>query len=368
MKRTVWLICTLLLLFALTGCETSQSGEVGVSIAYGAAAAFAFLLLLGYICFVKCKDRWFVILFSSVLIVNTGYLLLSCAQSLEAALMANRLAYLGSVFLPMSMLMITLNITGVAHSRKLTVSLLCAAGIVFLIAASPGYLDIYYKEVSLTVVDGVSVLKKVYGPWHFIYAVYLVGYFASLVSVVIWASVKKKIDTSVHAAVLAIAVFVNLGVWFVEQLIKFKFEYLAISYIISELFLLCLHPVIDQHKRLKEQHKMLEEQLTNLEKELEVKSAPKPAAKKAEPCVSFENDTERCEYYVKGMSELTATEQAIFDAYLERKTTKEVMEEMNIKENTIKYHNKNIYKKLGVSTRNELLHVYKLAQEAGMIK
>ncbi len=275
--------------------------------------------------------------------------------------MANRLAYLGSVFLPFSMLMITLNVTGVEHKKRLSIWLLALAGAVFLIAASQGYFDIYYKEVSLTVVNGASTLKKVYGPWHFIYAVYLVGYFVSLVCVVIWASVKNKMDTSAQAAVLAIAVFVNLGVWFVEQLVKFSFEYLAISYIISELFLLGLHPVVDQNRRLKEL-------LASLEKTHEAKSAFRHETKKQSSVPSFENDAERCEYYIAGMSDLTVTECSIFEAYLERKTTKEVMEELDIKENTLKYHNKNIYQKLGVRSRNELLEVWRLIQKADMMK
>ncbi len=79
MKRIFTLIGALLLLLVLSGCEAAKCSVAGVSIVYAAAAAFAFLLLLGYICFIKRKDRWFIILFSSVLVVNTGYLLLSCA-------------------------------------------------------------------------------------------------------------------------------------------------------------------------------------------------------------------------------------------------------------------------------------------------
>ena len=33
---------------------------------------------------------------------------------------------------------------------------------------------------------------------------------------------------------------------------------------------------------------------------------------------------------------------------------------LNIKENTLKFHNKNLYHKLGVSSRKELLEIYKL--------
>ena len=47
----------------------------------------------------------------------------------------------------------------------------------------------------------------------------------------------------------------------------------------------------------------------------------------------------------------------IFDLYLDGNGTKDVLAKMNIKENTLKYHNKNIYGKLGVSSRKQLLEI-----------
>ena len=35
------------------------------------------------------------------------------------------------------------------------------------------------------------------------------------------------------------------------------------------------------------------------------------------------------------------------------------MAELNIKENTLKFHNKNLYSKLGVSSRKQLLEIYR---------
>jgi DNA-binding CsgD family transcriptional regulator len=60
-----------------------------------------------------------------------------------------------------------------------------------------------------------------------------------------------------------------------------------------------------------------------------------------------------------GIQSLTPTEKAIFEAYIARLTTKEIMKNLNIKESTLKYHNRNIYGKLGVSSRKELLEIHK---------
>ncbi len=62
------------------------------------------------------------------------------------------------------------------------------------------------------------------------------------------------------------------------------------------------------------------------------------------------------EYFVTGIQRLTATEKNVFNLYLDGKSAAEIMETMSIKQSTLKYHNKNIYDKLGVSGKKQLLH------------
>lgn len=62
------------------------------------------------------------------------------------------------------------------------------------------------------------------------------------------------------------------------------------------------------------------------------------------------------DFFLMGLRQLTPTEKAIFDLYLDGKTAAEIMEIMNIKQTTLKYHNRNIYSKLGVSSKKQLLN------------
>ena len=334
----------------LTECHGIGENAASLSIIYGAVAFLALLLLIGCHIVVRKNRRWFIILFSSVLVVNTGYTFLSMSTNLKMALSANRIAYLGSVFLPLSMLMIILKVTNTKCRKWLSASLFILAVVVFLIAASPGILPIYYKEVSFKIVDGVSTLVKVYGPLHPLYLLYLLGYFAAMVTVIIRASVKKTIESATHAIILAIAVFVNIGVWFIEQLSDIDFEFLSVSYIISELFLLGVHLVIKENQRLRELVLQKEETL-RATRDLE----------KNQRNVSV--SAEAMEDFAKGVETLTPTERAIFEAYLLGMSTKDIMADMNIKENTLKFHNKNIYGKLGVSSRKQLIEVHRAMKE-----
>jgi DNA-binding CsgD family transcriptional regulator len=348
----------LLIVLLLSGCESASEKAASLSVIYGAAAALSLLLLIGAIFAVRKKRDWFILLFSSVLVVNIGYTFLSVSSCLEAALWANRVSYLGSVFLPLSMLMSILEVTKTKRPNWLSGALFGLSVLVFFIAASPGVLDIYYKDVSFQIVDGVSTLVKVYGPLHPLYLIYLLGYFAAMVTVIIRAQIKKAIDTPAHAVILAVAVLVNIGVWFIEQITVIQFEMLSVSYIISESFLLGVHLVMNENQRLRNivkqvestQHYM-ETPKTELESILETPLDAEAIA------------PERLECFMNGLKQLTPTEREVFDAYIARATTKEVMAKLNIKESTLKYHNRNIYGKLGVSSRKELLELCKRVKD-----
>lgn len=335
-----------LLTLTLSGCDVVGSKTASLSIIYGAAAVLSLLLLIGCICLVQKKKPWFYLLFSSVLVVNIGYTFLSVSTGLQMALWANRISYLGSVFLPFAMLMIILNITNNKVKRWVPISLLGLASVVFLIAASPGILPIYYKEVSFQIVDGASSLVKVYGLLHPLYMIYLLGYFTAMVAVIIRASVRKTIDSTTHAVIIAIAVLVNIGVWFIEQISSIDFEFLSVSYIISELFLLGVHLVMNENQRLRELIKQKEEALQSTA----VTEAPPKAGTVT---------AEAIEIFAHGVKTLTPQERLIYEAYRTGTPTKEILCALNIKENTLKFHNKNIYGKLGVSSRKQLLEIYR---------
>ena len=335
----------LLLAFLLTGCNSIGDKAAGVSAVYGVTAAVSLLVLVAYCVAGKNRDGWYLLLFASVLVVNSGYLALSVSKDLEGALLANRLAYLGSVFLPLAMWMIIIRTTHIRCPKWLPGVLIGLAVVVFLIAASPGYLPIYYREVGFERIDGVSRLVKVYGPLHIVYLFYLLGYFTAMVAAIIHGTLKDKVDSLAHSSILAVAVFVNIGVWLIEQLVRIDFEILSVSYIISELFLLGLKVLIAETQRQTE------------------KPVPEPAV----PPLTEEAKQEMA-LFCEGLSRLTPKEKALCDCYVEGMTTDAIMAKPNIKENTLKFHSKNLYGKLGVRSRKQLKALHGMASAQGLLK
>jgi len=345
-KALQFLLICIVPLLLLSGFSFIGDKTTSISIIYLVTTILSFGMFLGYLSFIKKKEKWFIILFFSVFIVNLGYLLLSVSPTLSVALQANRLSYLGSVFLPLSMIMIIMNLSTLNYKKWVPFVLAGVSVAVFLIAATPGYSNIYYKSVSLANSGGASILVKEYGPWHSIYLFYLLGSFSAMSLVTFHAVIKGKIDSIPKAIILIISVLVNICVWLLEQLVKIDFEFLSVSYIISELFLLTVYMMIEHQEVI----------IASLQARIASTSEKSKSATVKKDSPEF---IEQCNFIIEQLPHLTVSEKAIYDCYLKGMSTKEVMQEMNIAENTLKFHNKNIYSKLGVSSRKQLLEYAK---------
>ncbi len=337
-------------IFLLSGCGVVGNEDISLSIIYAICSVLSLLILSAYCCLQKKRNKWYLTMFVSVLVVNIGYFALSCSTSLTQALIANGISYLGSVFLPMAMFMIILNVTNLSYKKWLPWVLFVVGVIVFLIASSPGYSTVYYKDVTFEMVDGIGTLKKVYGPLHILYLFYLLLYFGCMISAIVQSFVKKTADSLVHSVIVALAVFVNLAVWFLEQFMNNRFEFLSVSYIISELFLLGLTIAMHEHQKLKE--------MVRVKQLVDTVDSPQHIQSSLVVTDVLPYDMEAIELFVSGYQQLTKTEKSVFNGYVNRLTTKEVMTTLNITENTLKFHNKNLYGKLGVSSRKQLMLLY----------
>ena len=353
------------LIFTLTTCGSSNEKSSDFTIIYVITTIASLLLLIGYSCLIKKKDLWFCLLFSAVFIVNFGYLSLAISKTLEEALLANRIAYLGSVFLPLTMLMIIMNICKIKSNKIFSGLLFCISVIVFIFAASPGYSNIYYKKVSFKIEHGVSILEKEYGSWHKIYLFYLLIYFGLIILTIAYAIKTKKIHSGIQAGIIAAAVFVNISVWGLEQVIKLNFELLSITYIISELFLLCFNLLFQENKVLSF-NELNNNSITDTTqpKDKDFNEVSETNTNKDGICVdkNCPNNTKKKEfisneqqYFESQLKFLTPKELEIYEFYINGYKPKDIILQLNITENTLKYHNKNIYSKLGINSRKQLL-------------
>lgn len=75
-------------------------------------------------------------------------------------------------------------------------------------------------------------------------------------------------------------------------------------------------------------------------------------------------DPDSYQMFIDNLTTLTPKEEDIFNLYVQGCSTKDIISQLGITENTLKYHNKNIYSKLGVKNRKELLQYIELMRNA----
>ena len=309
-------------------------------ITYAIMAIIALILLVGYFAFVRKKEPWLLLLYICVAIVNVGYFLLSISRTVEFAIFANDVAYLGSVFLSMSMLLTIVHLCGFEVKKGHVITLSLIGIIMFLIVATVGILPWYYKEVELIFVDGTSKLKKVYGALHPLYLIYLVSYFSAMVACIVRSIRKRMIASQRHATLLAVIVFGNIAVWFVEKFVPWDFEFLSLSYIFSEIVLLGIYWMMQDYVHKKDIPKF-----TQAEKErLGVDIATMPMDVKIGKVLLF----------VRNGEHILPREREILELILDNHKRKEIADKLCLSENTIKTYTRTLYSKLGVSSREQL--------------
>ena len=291
------------------------------------------------------------LLFVSVFVCNLGHFLVSVAPNLSFALFGNGIAYLGQVFLPLLLLKMILNLCNLNFKKWFLPALSLISVAVLFVTLTPGFLPCYYKNVSIVVVDGVTKLVRDYGPLHLLYYVYLLSYFAIMLFVIIHSTAKKKITSTLHTAFLLSAVLCNIVIWLTERFLPRGFEFLTVSYVISELFILLLYGILQEYGIRGENGSVI---IANTSKKAEEYLSG--AIQSDEDNVSIFSETEinsimSCEKIV-GL--ITEREKEVLIKLLVNKQRKEIAEELFVTESTIKKHTGSIFAKFNVSNRFEL--------------
>ncbi|MGN1011098.1 MAG: response regulator transcription factor, partial [Clostridia bacterium] len=157
-----------------------------------------------------------------------------------------------------------------------------------------------------------------------------------------------------HAAIIAVLVLENILVWLVEQLIHLHFEFLSVSYLVSELFLLFLYNMMQDYELIGNKEAGRREESVSFSGE-PVSSLCLAGDDLCEDPGFFPGESiSRILEENPRVDTLTAREKEVLVLLLENKRRKEIADELHISENTVKKHTSHVFAKLNVSSRKEL--------------
>ena len=302
-------------------------------------------LLIAYSVIVKNKEFWLTMLHVCVSVVNLGYLIMSLANTVEFAVFGNDVAYLGSVFLSMCMFLTIVRLCGFEIKKSHVITCVSLGAVMFAVIASSPMLPLYYKSVDIEMIDGAAKLVKEYGVLHPVYLFYLLGYFASMIGTIIHSVRKKKLGKPKLAVFIAAIVCGNLVIWLFEKMVRWEYEFLSVTYIISEFLLLSVYWMLQDYV-----HK---------------NDIPKHVTHGEKVSVIFMDSRERAEkikQIIASLPEgatLTARQVDILEGILEGKSRKEMAADLHLSENTVKMHTTSLFKILKVTSREEIIALIK---------
>ena len=315
-----------------------------MAIAYSAIAVLSALLLIGYILWEKKKEKHFTWLFASVAVANFGYFLQAIANTLTGAMWANRISYLGSAYLILLMLYIVMDTCQVERKKWMTNVLFGISTAAFALAASGDLFGLYYRSVSIEEINGMTRLVKDYGPLHIVYTIYLLSYIVLMVAVIWYARKKQRLTSPKYTMLLFVAVLLNIGVWAVEQAIDIDFEFLSVSYIVTEVILLLIYGMLRDYGIMQPGGTVVSVQmLTQLNSQRITPGALPPGME------------DLFQTFAEKVKTLSSAERRILNYYIEGYEAADIPDLAFISIHTVKKHNHSIYQKLDVSSRDELM-------------
>ncbi len=328
-----------------------------LSIVYGVVALLSMLLFIFYFLFDKKKNHLFLALFGCVTASNCGYFLLSICSSLAVAKLANGLSYFGGAFSLLVMLFIIYDVCQLQKKKWLSGIFIGISVAFFLLAASGDWLGLYYRSVSLEVVNGTTHLIKEYGPLHSLYALYLAGYVLIMLLCIAYAAKTKRLSSPKYTTFLLITVLLNVGVWLVEQTINEEFEFLSVSYVVTAVLLLLIYNMLCDYGIIRPGVGVLSVQMLTQMNTRQINTGMLPP-----------DMEEMFRSFAEKAKTLSLAERRILNYYIDGYDIADIPDLAFISIHTVKKHNRSIYQKLEIASRDELMLYIELFRCCGRLE
>ena len=209
-------------------------------IAYYLASTILTIIAFGIIIlFFDNKKRvnfYFMILLAIMCLANYGYLSIALSDSIEEALIANELCYLGGCFGPPIILCL---ITIVCNFDIKPIFRNIAFGysfIVYGLILTTKYTKIYYQDTWLSEFMGTSIIGQTNGWAYNLFYVILYGYIMIQVGLIVYTLVTKRSVSRKSLWIMLTLEIINIGSFIVGRLIHSNFEVMPFLYVVDSIF------------------------------------------------------------------------------------------------------------------------------------
>ena len=183
-------------------------------------------------------NKNFLLLYVTTLISNFGYSLLVFTTTLEAALIGNVFSYFGSICTIFFMFYVIIEMCGKKMPLPLGFLLFGYSIAVTVMVATTEMNHFFYKEVALSKLYGLTIIKTKNGPGMFLYLAYLaIINISAIIIILVTLLQRKKASKRVLFSLLGMIVFGTLA-YVIPVSFGVKFNLMPFTYIILQTYFL----------------------------------------------------------------------------------------------------------------------------------
>jgi len=191
------------------------------------------LLILIFIFEPKKTNYYFMILQIMFALTNGAYLAIAVATSLEEAVLANKISYLGGCFMPPIILFLICAICNYTIRPWLRCIIYIYSSIVYFSVLTIGYSDIYYDRIYLDKFMDATVLGHTYGPAHKLFYIILYGYLITQIVLLVYSLVKRRVVSKYTLGALLIMEAVTISSFIIGRMVNPNIEIMPLVYVLD---------------------------------------------------------------------------------------------------------------------------------------
>lgn len=208
---------------------------------YNVLFAISIIMALTYVVMWRKRfSAYFTLIFLLIPITIRGYISQSNALSLEEAIAGIKLSYQGASFLLLFMMLAIFDLCNLNLSKPIKVSFFFLTVLVYLPVLTIGSKPLFYKNISLNIVDGHTEIIKEYGPFHTVFYIFLATNLIITVASIVYSLLKKKEVSKKNLYVLLFCEISAILMYVNQHIFHPKVDFSPLSYLISGMLLLII--------------------------------------------------------------------------------------------------------------------------------
>lgn len=190
---------------------------------------------------IRKSNYYYIVMIMLMMVSNAGYLATALSTNVEEIILANKISYIGSCFVPPVTISLICILTNCKMSSWIRGLIYGFSGMVYFMILTVGYNELIYKDVYLKSYRDVAVIGYTYGNGYKLQYVILIGHWVLEICLLFVALIKSRNVSRKNLICLVIMLTVNIYLYVVGKFINPAVEVIPLTYAINSFILVYMY-------------------------------------------------------------------------------------------------------------------------------